>query len=264
MRIGIIGFGYVGGAIAWAHRDQDIIIRDPKLKASADLDKFVDCDAVFVCVPSPCVDSTLENGKCDTSILEQTLKKLLFVLINKQIPIICKTTAPPSVYARLQKEYPNIVHCPEFLTAANNLTDYMNTEYFVLGGQYDWCVRAREVIHLGVSVTHDRFIITDIKTTALYKYMMNSYLATKVTFMNDFKLLADAEGIDWNDVKTLITYEDRIGKSHMDVPGPDGQFGWGGACFPKDIAAIIEESIELGLDFELMQRVESINKKHRK
>lgn len=264
MRIGIIGFGYVGGAIAWAHRDQDIIIRDPKLKASADLDKFVDCDAVFVCVPSPCVDPTLENGKCDTSILEQTLKKLLFVLINKQIPIICKTTAPPSVYARLQKEYPNIVHCPEFLTAANNLTDYMNTEYFVLGGQYDWCVRAREVIHLGVSVTHDRFIITDIKTAALYKYMMNSYLATKVTFMNDFKLLADAEGIDWNDVKTLITYEDRIGKSHMDVPGPDGQFGWGGACFPKDIAAIIEESIELGLDFELMQRVESINKKHRK
>jgi len=254
----------VGGAIAWAHRDQDIIIRDPKLKASADLDKFVDCDAVFVCVPSPCVDPTLENGKCDTSILEQTLKELLFVLINKQIPIICKTTAPPSVYARLQKEYPNIVHCPEFLTAANNLTDYMNTEYFVLGGQYDWCVRAREVIHLGVSVTHDRFIITDIKTAALYKYMMNSYLATKVTFMNDFKLLADAEGIDWNDVKTLITYEDRIGKSHMDVPGPDGQFGWGGACFPKDIAAIIEESIELGLDFELMQRVESINKKHRK
>jgi len=264
MRIGIIGFGYVGGAIAWAHRDQDIIIRDPKLKASADLDKFVDCDAVFVCVPSPCVDPTLENGKCDTSILEQTLKELLFVLINKQIPIICKTTAPPSVYARLQKEYPNIVHCPEFLTAANNLTDYMNTEYFVLGGQYDWCVRAREIIHLGVSVTHDRFIITDIKTAALYKYMMNSYLATKVTFMNDFKLLADAEGIDWNDVKTLITYEDRIGKSHMDVPGPDGQFGWGGACFPKDIAAIIEESIELGLDFELMQRVESINKKHRK
>ena len=264
MRIGIIGFGYVGGAIAWAHRDQDIIIRDPKLKASADLNKFVDCDAVFVCVPSPCVDPTLENGKCDTSILEQTLKELLFVLINKQIPIICKTTAPPSVYARLQKEYPNIVHCPEFLTAANNLTDYMNTEYFVLGGQYDWCVKAREVIHLGVSVTHDRFIITDIKTAALYKYMMNSYLATKVTFMNDFKLLADAEGIDWNDVKTLITYEDRIGKSHMDVPGPDGQFGWGGACFPKDIAAIIEESIELGLDFELMQRVESINKKHRK
>ena len=264
MRIGIIGFGYVGGAIAWAHRDQDIIIRDPKLKSSADLDKFADCDAVFVCVPSPCVDPTLENGKCDTLILEQTLKELLFVLINKQIPIICKTTAPPSVYARLQKEYPNIVHCPEFLTAANNLTDYMNTEYFVLGGQYDWCVKARGIIHLGVSVTHDRFIITDIKTAALYKYMMNSYLATKVTFMNDFKLLADAEGIDWNDVKTLITYEDRIGKSHMDVPGPDGQFGWGGACFPKDIAAIIEESIELGLDFELMQRVESINKKHRK
>lgn len=263
MRIGIIGFGYVGGAVAWAHKDQDIIIRDPKLKSSAELDKFVDCDAVFVCVPSPCIDLTLEDGRCDTSILEQTLKELLFVLINKQIPIICKTTAPPSVYERLQKEYPNIVHCPEFLTAANNLADYIQAEYFVLGGNYDWCVKARKIIQLGVSVPIDRFIITNIKTASLYKYMMNSYLATKVTFMNDFKSLADAEEIDWNDLKILTTYDERIGKTHMDVPGTDGKYGWGGACFPKDVAAIITEALDKGLNFELMQRVESINKKHR-
>ena len=50
----------------------------------------------------------------------------------------------------------------------------------------------------------------------------------------------------------------------MDVPGPDGQDGWGGGCFPKDVAAIIEEAIDLGVDFELMDRVESINKKHRR
>lgn len=264
MRIGIIGFGYVGSAIAWAHQHQDIIIRDPKLKDSAELYKFADCDAIFVCVPSPCVDPTLEDGRCDTTILEQTLKDLLFVLINKQIPIICKTTAPPSVYERLQKEYPNIVHCPEFLTAANNLSDYFQSEYFILGGHYDWCVKARDIIRRGVSVPHEQFHIVGIKEAALFKYMMNSYLATKVTFMNEFKQLADAEGVAWGDMKYLAMQDNRIGQTHVDVPGPDGQYGWGGGCFPKDIAAIITEAIDLGLDFELLQRVETLNKKHRK
>jgi UDPglucose 6-dehydrogenase len=94
--------------------------------------------------------------------------------------------------------------------------------------------------------------------------MMNSYLATKVTFMNDFKLLADAEGVVWNNLKSLAIMDDRIGYTHMDVPGPDSQYGWGGGCFPKDVAAIIEEAIDHDLDFELLQRVESINKTHRK
>ena len=108
MRIGIIGNGYVGSAIAWAHRSDDLIIRDPKMKDSASLDQFKNCDAIFVCVPSPPIDPKLEDGHCDSSILEQVLKELLFVIIDNPIPIICKTTAPPSVYTRLQEQYPNI------------------------------------------------------------------------------------------------------------------------------------------------------------
>jgi UDPglucose 6-dehydrogenase len=261
MRIGIIGFGYVGQAIGWSYQyKSELIIRDPKLVDSVPLDQFVSCDAIFVCVPSP----STEDGHCDTAILEDTLKELLFVNINKQIPIISKVTAPPSVYARLQEEYPNLVYCPEFLTAANNVADYANSGYFILGGDYDWCVKARAVIQLGVQLVHDKFTIVDIKTAALYKYMMNSYLATKVTFLNDFKLLADAEGVAWDDLKYLAIADNRIGNTHMDVPGPDAQYGWGGGCFPKDIAAIIMEAIDLGVDFELLDRVETINKKHRK
>jgi len=260
MRIGIIGFGFVGQAIAWAHRYDDILIRDPKLENSAGYEKFVDLDAVFVCVPSPSTD----DGHCDSSLLEQTLKELLFAIIDKPIPIICKTTATPSVYERLQKEYPNIVHCPEFLTAVNNVADYQNANYFVLGGNKDWCEKARDIIHHGVPLVHQKFLITDIKTAALYKYMMNSYLATKVTFMNDFKNLADAEGIEFSKLTELAIWDDRIGYTHMQVPGNDGQYGWGGACFPKDVAAIIMEAIDLNADFELLDRVESINKKHRR
>lgn len=259
MRIGIIGYGYVGQAIANAHSRDSLVIRDPKLENSASLEKFTDCDGIFVCVPSP----STENGRCDTTILEQTLKDLLFVNINRQIPIICKTTAPPSVYKRLLIEYPNIIHCPEFLRAENHIADYQNTRYFVLGGNDFWIQKARDVIRSGVKLTDSSFSGVSIESASLFKYMMNCYLATKVTFMNEFKSLADREGVNWETIKMLSLYDNRIGSTHMDVPGIDGTYGWAGACFPKDIAAITMEAIDLNLDFELMQRVESINKKHR-
>lgn len=264
MKIGIIGFGYVGSAIAWAHRKHELVIVDPKLPDTAKMSDLLFCDGIFVCVPSPPIDPSLESGVCDTSILEDVLKELMFINITKPLPIICKTTAPPSVYQRLQTQYPNIVYCPEFLTARNHMADYLNSEYQIIGGHTEWCERAYAIIIDGLPKLNDRVVYTDIKSAALYKYMMNSYLATKVTFMNDFKQLADAEGVHWDELITLTTYDKRIGQTHMDVPGPDGEYGWGGACFPKDVAAICEEAISLGLDFELMQRVETINKKHRR
>ena len=113
-------------------------------------------------------------------------------------------------------------------------------------------------------MSDEKFTIVDIKTAALFKYMMNSYLATKVTFMNEFYKLAQATDIRWDDIKYLAARDDRIGTTHMDVPGHNGEYGWGGACFPKDVAAIITEAMDLGLDFDLLQRVETLNKKHRK
>jgi UDPglucose 6-dehydrogenase len=94
--------------------------------------------------------------------------------------------------------------------------------------------------------------------------MMNSYLATKVTFMNDFKSLADAEDVNWGDLLQASVHDNRIGDTHMNVPGPDGQYGWGGGCFPKDVAAITMEAIDLTVDFELLDRVETINVRHRR
>ena len=260
MKIGIVGHGYVGSAISYAYSNHEVIIRDPKLENSASLDQFVDCDAIFVCVPSP----SLESGHCDSSILEDVVKSLLFVLTDNPIPIICKTTAPPSVYENLHKQYPTIVHCPEFLTASNHIQDYQNSRYFIVGGHRVWCEKAAHIIQTAVPLVIEKIIVTDIKTAALYKYMMNAYLATKVTFMNDFAKLAEAEDVKWDNLAKLTLWDDRIGYTHMSVPGPDGQFGWGGGCFPKDIAAIIEEGIDLGVSLDLLGRVEEINKKHRK
>jgi UDPglucose 6-dehydrogenase len=261
MKIGIVGLGYVGSAVAYAHQNHNLVIRDPKLKDSAELSAFTDCDAVYICVPSP----ANQDGSCDSSILENAVKELLFATIsNPNLVVISKTTAPPSVYEKLHRQYPNLVHCPEFITAANHIVDYQNSSYFVFGGQKDWCERARDIVRSVVPLVHEKLMITDIKTASLYKYMMNSYLAAKVTFMNDFKFLADAEGIDFKTLTDLSIWDDRIGYTHLQVPGNDSQYGWGGACFPKDISAIIMEAIDLNVDFELMDRVETINKKHRK
>jgi UDPglucose 6-dehydrogenase len=259
MKVGIIGYGFVGQAIGLCYESKDLIVRDPKFSDSAELSKFNNCDCIFVCVPSP----SREDGSCDTSILEQTIKELLFTVLNKDISVICKTTAPPSVYERLHKQYPNIVHCPEFLTAANAHEDYINSPYCVIGGDEKYCEMARKFIEPHLNISNFEYVITDIKTAALYKYIMNSYLAAKVTFMNEFYKLAKVEGVDWNRVKEIAQFDARIGATHMDVPGPDGSYGWGGACFPKDMAAIINEAKSLGVDFKLLEQIQDINKEHR-
>lgn len=260
MKIGIIGLGHVGSAIAWAHRNDQVVIRDPKLKDSAELHEFNDCDAVYICVVSP----STEDGHCDTTVLESVLKELTFANIANNKVLISKVTAPPSVYARLLEQYPNLVYCPEFLTAANNIADYQNANYFVFGGHNEWCERAKDVVRSAVPLVQEKLMITDIQSASLYKYMMNSYLATKVTFMNDMRQLADTYDIDWNKFTKLSVWDERIGHTHMNVPGPDGEYGWGGACFPKDIAAIIMEGVDREVDMELLQRVETLNHKQRK
>lgn len=258
MRIGIIGMGTVGKAVFHANSQCDIIIRDPALANSAPLSQFSTCDGIYVCVPSPPDNS----GKCDTSILEKTLRDLKLVILNNPIPIICKTTAPPSAYESLHLKYPSIVHYPEFLTAANSNSDYANSTRSILGGDAVWCNRARYVISHTRDPKHE-FITTNIKTAALYKYMMNSYLATKVTFMNDFKLLADTLNVNWDELTACATTDDRIGNTHLQIPGPDGKYGWEGACFPKDISAIIQEAIQLNANLQLLNSIVQINQYHR-
>jgi len=81
--------------------------------------------------------------------------------------------------------------------------------------------------------------------------------------MNEFYKLAQVDGIDWNKIKEVASYDDRIGMTHMDVPGSDGNYGWGGACFPKDVSAIISEAKSCGLNLKLLENVVNINKEHR-
>jgi len=251
-RIGIVGFGYVGQAVANSYAHRTVIVRDPKLAHSACIEEFSKCSAIFVCVPSP----ELPNGDCDTSILTKVLDEFKHL---PHLPIICKTTATPATYKSLITYYPNIVHCPEFLTASNHISDYKNANYFVVGGNTAWVDRSIKVIADGVPLPENNFLKTDIQTAALYKYMMNCYLASKVTFMNEFHNLASNLSINWDNVVSLAKHDSRIGNSHMQVPGADGRFGWGGACFPKDTSAIIAEGMRVASPMPFTEFIKDLN-----
>lgn len=256
MKIGILGLGYVGSAVAHSHRNQQIVVRDPKLgDRSASIEEIKNCDAVYVCVPTP----MLEDGHCDDSYVKSVLKELE----DYKNVIICKSTVPPGVYLRLQDQYPNLVHAPEFLTAANATADYEMSTWVLIGGNTDYCIKAKKVIQSS-TIKAQQYHFTNISTASLFKYLANSFLATKVTFMNAFFQLAKEVDVDWNEIKNIAKNDSRLGISHWDVPGPDGQFGYGGACFPKDVAAIVEHGLDIGIELELLGRVEDINKKNRK
>jgi UDPglucose 6-dehydrogenase len=140
----------------------------------------------------------------------------------------------------LQFTYHNLVHAPEFLTAANAVSDYVNGIFAIIGGETTaYRNEAERIIRLSqphlTSVTH-----CSIGEASFAKYTINSFLATKVIFMNEMAKLAAENGCDWNSIRQAVGQDKRLGTSHMQVPGPDGDYGFGGMCFPKDTNAMVK------------------------
>ena len=95
--------------------------------------------------------------------------------------------------------------------------------------------------------------MTDYQTAEFIKYMNNCFFSTKVSFMNDMKILADKCNVQWNDAVEGFVSDGRVGHSHVQVPGPDGKLGFGGNCLPKDVKAIIEFSNKLGINLKTIE-----------
>lgn len=253
MKVGIIGLGFVGGAVYNAHQVHNIstVLHDPYKNIIASKDELFSCDGIFICVPSP----SLTTGKCDTSILESVLKDLE----GYRGVLISKVTAPPTEYARLQEQHPNLVHAPEFLVAATAKEDYLSGEFCIVGGHEEYADRAYLIICQSQTKVKEK-LICDIKEASMIKYTINSFLATKVIFMNHIKEISNLLGTDYNKIIKGVKFDPRLGTSHFDVPGPDSKYGFGGACFPKDTSALSYMSMSLGKSFELLDTAIKINK----
>jgi len=231
--IAIIGHGYVGKAVDYGFTTNEAnkTLIDPALyNNSLDDLRGTRVDVAFVCVPTPMG----EDGAINASIVEKTVESLSAITTGL---IVIKSTVVPNVVDKLSKMNPQVVYNPEFLTEKNALDDFINPPMHVFGGEKGATSRLEEIY-----LEHSRckpcpvFHMTAMEASFV-KYGINSFLATKVLWMNQFKDIVNGSGAKYNVIANAIGSDDRIGHSHMQVPGPDGRKGYGGACFPKDTKA---------------------------
>jgi UDPglucose 6-dehydrogenase len=245
-KIGIIGHGYVGEAIAQAIMPPlQSIILDPIKGFTATYETIKkECGAIFVCVPSP----QGKNGECDTSILEDVLDNLQ----DYNGTIISKVTAPPKFYEDQSKKFPNLVYIPEFLRASSHFTDFANAKWLVVGGTVG--AYQRDAIRICKILQPDtnHIELCGIGEAAFVKYAINSFLALKVVYMNELFQLSQEHDYEWKHLAYLIKMDERIGHSHTQVPGPDDYYGFGGACFPKDTNALLKYAESLGVNLNTL------------
>jgi len=237
MKLGIVGHGFVGTAVDHGFtKDVQKFIVDPKHNSTNTIEDLIAFkpDAVFVAVPTP----MLETGECNTEILETVMQQLN---INKGSLVIVKSTVPAYKLQSIQEQCVDIriVYNPEFLTEKNYIDDFVNPAMHVFGGVNADTDAVEKLYKEHSDCAECPVYKTDLITASMVKYCINSFLATKVTFMNEmYDVLQAAKGTDWNTFTKIIGNDSRIGTTHMKVPGNDGQRGYAGSCFPKDTAAL--------------------------
>ena len=265
MKIGIVGNGFVGSSVAFGFSPQtgcdsaEVRIHDKDLaKSLHSLEETVhESDFIFLSVPTP----SNRDGSINIDIVDSALNDISkmtndYNWVNDYV-VLLRSTVTPGTTAKLQEKYENlnIVFNPEFLTERSAKFDFINQSRFILGGSSDYYVdRVEELFKWRFGKTIS-IIKTNYETAELIKYMGNCYFATKVSFLNEMHQIADRCGMDWDMAIEGFIRDGRIGHSHLAVPGPDGRFGFGGSCFPKDIQAIINFAEGLGIEPSVLKGV---------
>ena len=247
MNIGIIGQGFVGNAVYQKFKNYyDVLTYDlDESKSNSNVNEIIyKCENIFVCLPTP----MNRDGSCNINIVEQVLAGIDLTTDNLETErnIIIKSTIPPGTTAKwnLLFESLNIVFNPEFLTERNAIKDYENQNRIILGGVRPATTELKRVFSKVFPKAH--IIKTDSTHAEMVKYLTNTFLSVKVSFANEIYQLCEGLNIDYDKVVEYATYDERLGKSHWNVPGHDGDFGFGGHCFPKDLKALLYLTEKLG------------------
>jgi UDPglucose 6-dehydrogenase len=231
--IAIIGHGFVGSAVRYGFTGDRVVlyIIDPKQYTSVSDLKDVKLDAAFVCVPTPFG----EHGAVDSSIVKSVVNELLTFDCKL---VVIKSTATPDILNELAKDK-RVVYNPEFLTEGNALRDFVAPQMHIFGGNDIQCAML-ETLYVDYSncAIAPCYYMT-VAEASFVKYGINSFLATKVMWFNQYKELVDAHNADFKKVTEAIGRDRRVGLSHLSVPGSDNRLGFGGACFPKDTTALM-------------------------
>lgn len=251
INIAIVGHGYVGKAVDHGFSTTNVVkhLIDPLYNTDiSDLPR--DIDAAFVCVPTPFG----ADGQIDASIVRDVVNQLSAF----NCPIIIKSTVVPGIVHALQMDNHKVVYNPEFLTEANALADFVNPPMHIFGGHKRVTKMVERLYEKYSQCNPAPVMHMTAREAAFVKYGINSFLATKVLWFNQYKDVIDEAGANFNVITNAMKMDPRIGTSHMQVPGPEGKRGYGGACFPKDTSALANH-----VDFPLLDKVIELNNQYR-
>lgn len=251
--IGIIGKGFVGNAVFEGmkhafniacydkasglhlyNKETNTVIVSNESSIEDGMKAVIDYSngPVFICLPTP----MNSDGSCNTDIVTNAVKMLDSMC--KDRVFVIKSTVPPGTTLHLNEKCENrVCFNPEFLTERNSIEDFKNQDRIIVGGPRE----GTNVLKQMYETAYPDVPVTKTSSTVaeLVKYTTNCFLATKVAFANEMKLICDELNEDYDKVVEYATKDKRLGSSHWAVPGPDGKVGFGGKCFCKDLNALM-------------------------
>lgn len=262
MKFAIIGSGFVGSAVSEVvSKFHEVVIHDPPKEQFVDFEK-TPLDGIIICVPTP----SSEDGSCDDSLVYDYY--VMIRALNYSIPIMIKSTTSVETLDMMDRlQDPHLVFSPEFLTASNAVNDFQNPNFVIMSGYGLGCSLfwGEHIFRKFIQNHETIFYMDKMSDAGFVKYTINSFLALKVSFFNEmYRLYHEAGfGTDFNSVTEAVSMDPRMGTSHMQVPGPDGAFGWGGACFPKDTSEILSFAERMNTPLQVLSKACEVNMEHR-
>lgn len=251
LRVGIIGGGAVGKAHANVFRHYcDVRVYDIEpQRATHSLRDTLSQDVLFLCLPTPMrKDGTVEPIAVLDALCAMRSE-------SNCRAVVLKSTLPPDLLIECNMLLPGrFIYSPEFLTERSAEHELQQSSNFIFGAN-DVDVDAEDAVR---SLFHRRWAgipqhWTSLETASLVKYMRNVFFACKVGLMNEFDQLARSFEAERDEAMKLFMLDARIGRSHNEVPGHDGQLGFGGSCFLKDVNAFLHMAREQGVRAHIVE-----------
>ncbi len=238
-------------------------IKEGRLTFTTDIGETVDnALAIFIAVGTP----PMKDGSADLSFVDEVAETIAKHMTSYKV-IVTKSTVPIGTGERLRKIVGrsqresidfDIVSNPEFLREGSAIEDFMRPDRVVIGAESQQAIAIMKDLYRPLYLIETPFLITDVPTAEMIKYASNSFLATKITFINEIANLCEKVGADVRMVAKGMGLDGRIGSKFLH-PGP----GYGGSCFPKDVLALSKISRDKDYDFKILKSVIEANNRQR-
>lgn len=238
-------------------------VKEKRLSFSTSIKQAVkQSEVIFICVSTP----PKENGEADLTFVENVTREIALCMSTYRL-IVDKSTVPVetgkwvehTVRINLKNKRDikfDVASSPEFLREGSAIYDFMHPDRIVIGVESKY---AKDILSKLYKPLNAPLVITDIKSAELIKHASNSFLATKISFINALSRLCEKVGADIVKVAEGMGLDKRIGRSFLDAG-----LGYGGSCFPKDVSAFIKLAERNGCDLSILRETERINSEQKR